>query len=212
MNWTQNWTAGWKKAHRKIMAAAIVIALMAPCAAGATTILALSLDDLIFDADAVVHARVLSQHSYRQPDGRVVTRVELHIERYLVGEGPQTLSLRVLGGQIGNMVTRVIGAPVFSEGHESVLFLRQLNLANNPTMFRLVGMTQGQFNLQTDQVTHRKFVVRDLLDVSILGEAQTHTPTHTQTSTSQWTRPDVSLYMPYDSFIDVIVERAQILR
>lgn len=127
----------------------IVIALSVTCATVfASIVVQYSFSDLCEHADGIVHARVVEQQSEWR-DGRIVTEVTLEVLQSLKGE--HTTGERVVilseGGVVGDLATRVHGAPVFFDGEEVVVFLEENDVVGLPLV---AGMNQGKFSVTVD--------------------------------------------------------------
>jgi hypothetical protein len=116
----------------------------------ATTIPYKSFDDLVKEADAVVSGRVAQVESKYGPDKEIFTFVTLDNVEALAGTyaGP-TLTLRLMGGQVGNDVSQIVGSPSFQTDDRVVLFVQ----GNGRYMVPLVGWTQGVFRVEQDAAT-----------------------------------------------------------
>ena len=125
----------------------ILSALLGSTHAGATTLQALSLSDLVDEADLIVVGEAISSRSDFDERGRIITDHELRITG--VWRGPATSSLRVrsLGGSVGETGMRVPGSATLQTGSRYLLFLRRGPGDNH---LRCVGMSQGAFPIRGD--------------------------------------------------------------
>jgi hypothetical protein len=124
-------------------AAALAAALLAagPGTARASTALVATVEELARQSDAVVHGQVERREAWRSADGlRIFTTVEIRVGAAWKGAAPARVTLRVPGGVVGGVGQRVLGAPVFEDGEEVVVFLR----ASGPA-HQVVGLAQGKF-------------------------------------------------------------------
>ena len=118
----------------------------------ASLVRALALDELVEAADQVVVADVLSVQSAWDESHRVIhTTVEMEIRENWKGASPESghMSIRQLGGTVGEIEMTVHGMPKFRVGERSLLFLRHS---------QVVGMSQGKRNLRKDDASHRWLV------------------------------------------------------
>lgn len=101
------------------------VAIAAPTVASATVVLELSRDQLVERAGLIVRAKVMSQ-SYRWSEDhkQILTLSELAVSSYLKGAGPTTLTLRQLGGTMGELRSKIAGDAHLEVGQEVVLFLK----------------------------------------------------------------------------------------
>jgi len=59
---------------------------------------------------------------------------------------PDVISIRMLGGSIGSLHSRIEGVPAFREGEEAYVFL----WAREGEPFRVLGWSQGTFRIMKD--------------------------------------------------------------
>lgn len=84
------------------------------------------------------------------------TRVELHVEEPVAGGVPERVSLRLSGGQIGNIKQAIDDMPEFRVGERYVVFLEQ---DREPRLISpIVGFNQGLYRVVRDG---DRSVVRD---------------------------------------------------
>ena len=139
------------------------VALLAP--AGATTLVKLSMDDLIVKSTAIVRARITGTRSAAV--GRdVYTYYQLQVSETLK-QGPAVpAEFAVPGGVYGNIRQIGIGSPTFTEGQEYVLFL----WTGRSGMTQVIGLSQGSFNLKQDAtgtaILNRPAIADQMLDKS----------------------------------------------
>ena len=127
---------------------------------GAATYLPMSDTDLARGAPVIVRASVVALETrLERTDGesRPFTFVTLQRLEALKGAVPETLTLRLPGGRIGDVAWWIPGTPVFSPGEEVVLMLA-VHPAH-PDQFRLTELALSRFDLVAD-AAGRKFAVR----------------------------------------------------
>jgi hypothetical protein len=110
--------------------------------ARATISEALSLRDLVREAQHVVLATAVDARVQRDARGRIVTDYTVRVEDVMKGDarGGGTLVMRALGGAIGDIGMHIEGEPELVLGERYVLFLHVLGDART---LRPVGMSQG---------------------------------------------------------------------
>jgi hypothetical protein len=111
--------------------------------AQATVLHGLSLEQLCERSPYILRGQVLRTRSLWQ-GGRIVTAVTLRVDRALAGDrrvGQQVTFYR-LGGEVGGIGQRVIGAPRFRVGERVIVFLRA-----NRGRLRINGMFQGKIRV-----------------------------------------------------------------
>jgi len=113
--------------------------------AQATTIDALSLEELVREASVILVAEVDSSESLYDARGRIVTDHALRVHDVWRGDAPARPRVRVLGGVIGEVGMRVPGEPALRQGERYLLFLRR---GADPTVWRPVGMGQGVMKIE----------------------------------------------------------------
>ena len=115
--------------------------------AHATISEALSLDALVREADHVALVTCVDARASRDGRRRIVTDFTLRVEEAMKGGTPAgaTLTMRSLGGAIGDLGMRVEGEPHPEVGGRYLVFLRRLR---DGRTLRPVGMSQGVMPVQ----------------------------------------------------------------
>jgi subtilase family serine protease len=94
--------------------------------AGASIVIPLADDDLIAGADVIVLGRVTAIESHRDPSDQIETYVTVSVDEVLKGLLPgATVTVRELGGQVGDRIAWVFANPQFAVGERMVLFMNQ---------------------------------------------------------------------------------------
>jgi hypothetical protein len=126
---------------RGIVTALLLAAAMPAAAAQAV---AVSVEELARQSDAVVRGRVLDTTARRTPDGtRIYTVVELRRDATLRGRAPARFRVNVPGGVVGRLGQRVDGVPAFARGEDVVLFLER----TGEGVYRVAALSQGKFTV-----------------------------------------------------------------
>ena len=151
--------------------------LALPSVANATLVVQYDLDRLVAESHGIVHARVVSQRAEWR-EGTIVTYVDVEVVACLKGpyEVSEIVTVEQVGGRIGDMATRVAGAPVFLTGEEVVLFLEPGLDVLRPLV---VGMAQGKFSVLRD-ASGQAVVTRDLQGLSLVDPSQLEAPAETR--------------------------------
>ncbi len=137
--------------------------------AGATSVIPLDFKTLTGNAEVIAHGRVIAVTSQWASDRNGIDSVvTLAVSDYLKGDLGAQLVFRVPGGTIGRWRAVRVGAPVFREGEEVVVFLA----SNGPTFPHIVGFNQGALRVSADPVTGARLVASPIL----AGEVTTPTP------------------------------------
>lgn len=128
----------------------------------ATTVIAPDFNRLVDSSDYIVRAVVLSVVSEwhtppNQPGDRYIrTNVTLDVLEVIKGTPPSPLVLTHLGGRVGEDEFTVDGAPKFTVGQESILFVK----GNGRQISPLVGMMHGFYPIRRDKATGHSQVMR----------------------------------------------------
>jgi len=131
------------------------LALLA-IAANATTLSRLRLEELVKQATAVARLRCLGVESLWQ-DGEIWTETRFEVVELNKGLLPALVSVRMLGGRIGNLHSRIEGVPAFRPGEEAYVFL----WGREGEPFRVLGWSQGTFRITRDAQTGMERVTQD---------------------------------------------------
>jgi hypothetical protein len=131
------------------------LALLA-VAASATTLSRLRFEELVNQATAVARLRCIGVES-RWQDGEIWTETRFETVEVDKGLLPGVVSVRMLGGIVGNLHSRVAGVPAFRPGEEAYVFL----WAREGEPFRVLGWSQGTFRVTRDERTGVERVTQD---------------------------------------------------
>ncbi len=115
----------------------------APPSAEATVLRGLSLKQLCAGSQQIVRGTVLETRAHWH-GGRILTAVTLRVDRALAGDrrSGQRVTFYRLGGEVGGIGQRVIGAARFRPGEQVVVFLRARR-----GRLRVHGMFQGKLRV-----------------------------------------------------------------
>lgn len=119
----------------------VLFAALGAAPASATISEALSLDELVGRADHVVLATATGARALRDSRDRIVTDYTLRVDEAMKGGATigSALTMRSLGGAIGDLGMRIEGEPRLEIGRQYVLFLTR----SASGALRPVGMSQG---------------------------------------------------------------------
>lgn len=133
--------------HGKLIASALVtttlLLTLLSSSAIATTLLKLSMNDLVDKSEAIVHGEVIELTPIKE-NGRIYTYIALDVKEQLKGASTERVEFRVLGGRIDDLVTIVHGSPNFALGEEVLVFLER-PVEDKPLV--VTGMVQGKFSI-----------------------------------------------------------------
>lgn len=119
------------------------VALLVP--AGATTLLKMSMNDLILQSTSIVRARITGSRSVSS-GGDIYTYYQLQVSETLKHGAILPAEVAVPGGVYGNLRQVGVGSPVLTQGKEYVFFL----WTSRSGMTQVIGLSQGMFNLTQD--------------------------------------------------------------
>jgi hypothetical protein len=133
----------------------VALALLA-VVANATTLARMRFEELARQATAIVRVRCLGAHS-RWENGEIWTETRFEVVEQTKGSLPGIVTVRMLGGSVGNLHSRVEGIPSFHAGEEAYVFL--WNRAGEP--LRVLGWSQGTFRIVRGARTGVETVTQD---------------------------------------------------
>ena len=128
----------------------------ASLSAGATTLMRMSLAEISQAAEVIVRARCTG-NSTGWDAGEIWTFTSFDLEETWRGSAPAQISVRLLGGRIGNITSSVSGVPRFSSGEEVILFLVRTPRGD----FSIVSWEQGTFRIRRDARTGEEIAAQD---------------------------------------------------
>jgi hypothetical protein len=134
------------------IATTVIGVLLLTQTASLTTVVPLTFDQLVQQADAVFIGEVVDVRSSwnETRDGRsIVTQVTFDVTRVLKGTRGLRTQLTFQGGRIGDVTQEVSGMPTFRIGDRDVLFVSPDRNAVSP----IVGFWQGRFRIIRDAAT-----------------------------------------------------------
>jgi hypothetical protein len=124
---------------------AIAVFVVASVASGsATVVIPASFEEMVAGSELVVHGRVRAVRG-QSTDGRrsIESLVTVDVTSTIKGEPSATVTFRVPGGEVGRYRVVMVGAPVFEEGDEVVVFLD----GRPPSMPMPFGLHQGVYRV-----------------------------------------------------------------
>jgi len=140
--------------HRRAIQVFLLLLLFAAATAlaEATTFLRMSLAQMSGSARMIVRARCLAVGAIWD-SGEIWTRTTFEVaETWRGASGSRLIAVRLLGGTLGNISSRVSGIPRFQPGEEAVLFLEPS--ANGD--FSIVSWQQGTFRIPATREPAKK--------------------------------------------------------
>jgi len=131
------------------------LALLA-VAANATTLSRVRFEELANQATAVARLRCIGVES-RWQGGEIWTETRFETVEVNKGLLSGVVSVRMLGGRVGNLHSRIEGVPAFRLGEEAYVFL----WGREGEPFRVLGWSQGTFRIDRDPRTGMERVTQD---------------------------------------------------
>lgn len=133
---------------RGAMALALVASAVAP--ASATTLIRESLDGLVAGNRVVVVGEVLDASSYWNEDHSfILTDVRVAVHEAIKGNvKDREITVTIMGGQVGELTTLIVGGPELIPGNSYVLFLNEENLPGAERALTVRDLCQGTFDVQ----------------------------------------------------------------
>lgn len=135
----------------------VTLLLAAAAALPASSVLNVSFEQLARSANRVVSGEITAVNPVAGPNGMIYSNVTMRVTRAVPRalEG-QSITVRMVGGELDGRRVYVQGMPRFSAGDEVVLFLnRQPASVMGPT----VGLWQGVFYVGRDKTTGESFIL-----------------------------------------------------
>jgi len=137
---------------RKALIAAWVapLSLLVAAPLPAAVLVPAELGELAREAAVIAHGRVIAVQGVWTAGRRSIeTVVTLEVATVLKGQPGREVSLRVPGGELGRYRSVMVGAPVFREGQEVIVFLG----GRAPSLPYLLGLGQGVYRVRRDPRT-----------------------------------------------------------
>lgn len=124
--------------------------------ANATTLARMRFEELARRATAVARVRCLGTESHWK-NGEIWTETRFEVIEQSKGWLPGVVTVRMLGGSVGNLHSRVEGIPSFHAGEEAYVFL----WSRDGEPLRVLGWSQGTFRIARDAHTGVETVTQD---------------------------------------------------
>ncbi|HEY2322981.1 MAG TPA: PKD domain-containing protein, partial [Thermoanaerobaculia bacterium] len=125
--------AYWQTCVQAVLVAAFFVPL-----ASATTIVMPTDEQLVAKSPDIVAGTVLSSVPV-QIGNRIWTETQVVVSRTIKGDASGTITIREIGGRIGDNITKIFGAPEYTAGEDVLLFLTPTPRGDFQTMDLFVG-------------------------------------------------------------------------
>ena len=123
--------------------AALLLALALPVRA--STFVAMSQEEMVEQAGAVVTGRVVQVHSFwNREHTAILTEAVIAVEESILGNAGPQVRVRTFGGQVGEYKLVALGFPTFEGGEKLLLFLTP----QQDGVHKVLGYRQGQFHIR----------------------------------------------------------------
>lgn len=134
----------------KRLALAVLIAALATAPVSATTLMRAGLDGLVAGNSKIVVGRVVEAHSYWNQDGSfILTDVRFSATDILKGGlEDREFTITILGGQVDDLTTVILGGAELIPGNSYVLFLNEQNLPGARGALTVREHVQGAFDVK----------------------------------------------------------------
>ncbi len=129
----------------KIFLVAVTCTTLLSGAAIGTTLVRMALITLAHSAEIIVRVRCIKSEA-RWESGSIWTFDDLEVIETFKGSPSQRLRIRLAGGRVGHLETKVEGVPHFAPGEELVLFVEHTSAGD----YSITGWAQGTFRVHRD--------------------------------------------------------------
>lgn len=135
----------------------------------ALTVERASVEELTTEASIIVYGRVLSVESVWENPGKIPgninTFIDVQVLEAVKGNSEDRISVRQMGGKIGEFEDVIVGTPRFREGEEVLLFLVQ-----HEGYWEIHSIALGAYRIFTDESgTNRAY--NDFTAVNVIDPA-----------------------------------------
>jgi hypothetical protein len=153
--------------HRIIGATiGFIVGFAAPGTSNATSLARMSVVQMAHASAIVVRAKCVAS-VVRREDGEIWTFSEFEIEEDWKGAANGRITVRLLGGRLGEITSHVAGVPRFQPGEDVVLFLARVSHG----AFSVVSWVQGTFRIRRDSRTGREMVTQETASFLVFNAA-----------------------------------------
>ncbi len=143
-----------------VLGCALALALVAAEPAGASSVLRLNDQQLVGLSTLIIEGRVVEMHSEWNPNRtQIHTLVTLDVARAYKGTiAGGKLTVRMLGGRVGDIAQRLVDAPTFSLDEDVIVFFEK-----DPSQpIAITGFNQGKLTVRTEAGGRRVIAERGI--------------------------------------------------
>ncbi|MHB0976981.1 MAG: hypothetical protein ACYC1U_07280 [Candidatus Aquicultorales bacterium] len=134
------------------------------------------------DAKVIVRAQITSVNSEWNSDrSNIYTYVGVTVRKVFKGASvPQEISIKQLGGKVGDSMQYVVDLPQFAPGEDLIVFLkpRELDAQGKPKNYMVVGLADGKLKVGKDAVSGREVVTGGALSKNVESVVEIETLLH----------------------------------
>lgn len=123
---------------------------------GDAVVIKKSIEELTYEADPILIGKVKDMESRWNKERTLIhTYVTVSVAKYIkrileIGE-PKEITVKVPGGQVGDIALKVSDTPEFMKGEEVFLFLRIEKLS----IFKVTGLFQGKYTIEDGKAKNK---------------------------------------------------------
>lgn len=139
---------------------------------GVALVVKKTIEDLTYEADSILIGKVEEMKSQWNSEKTLIyTYVTVSVTEYVKRipemEEPKQITVKILGGEVGDMGLKVSDTPEFAEGEKVFLFL---NIERLP-IFRVAGLFQGKYTIEDGKVKN-KVLEREIPLNNFIGQIE----------------------------------------
>ncbi len=146
----------------------LLLSLLCTTARG-TTFARMTVEQMTAAAPLVLRARCLGNAAGWE-QGEIWTITSFEVLEAWKGGAPRQISVRLIGGRIGHLISSVAGVPRFQTGEEAILFL----MPTREGEFTVTGWMQGTFRIRHDPSAGIERVTQDTAGIAVFDPRTRH--------------------------------------
>jgi len=116
----------------------------------------MTIEEMTEEAGIILQGKVTAlKGEWNNEHNKIHTFVTISVTEYIKGDlKTKEITLRLLGGVVGDTALDIVGSPYFTPNEKVLLFL----YPDYQAEFPIVGFSQGKFREETDKKTGEKIV------------------------------------------------------
>ena len=151
------------------------------------TVAKISLDQMTMGSSLIIYGTVVSAHSLWEGQA-INTYISIRVNETLKGEGQEFITVKQMGGRVGDITDEVTGSPELKEGEDVILFLVEWQGS-----YWIHSIVLGKFSIVTQDGILVAY--NDLNNVGLVDPVTNHEVTDPTKKTNAF---------PLDSFLNEI--------